>query len=519
MSGPPLHTLEWPTHDLLTHRVRTTPDRTALIDVTTEETWNYRELSTQVDSLLQTAAFDGEGPIGLLLEPGPAIVLALFGAMRTGRTAVPLHLAEQPDVLAAAAQRAGAETVWYGERTAELAAALEAERTAEGIQMFSIDDHVQKAADHRDPSMADRESKPPVVEPASLTRSTRALVLFTSGTVGEPKGVQLTVGNLIGSATASAFRLGVSPEDRWLCCLPTSHMGGLAPIVRSTLYGTTVVIQRTFDVDATASALERHDITGVSLVPTLLARLLDAGWRPPDSLRVVLLGGAPATPALIDRCQAAGVPVHPTYGATETASQIATARPPEAFANPESVGQPLVCTDVTIVDKDGNPLEAGETGEIVVNGPTVTPGYLSRAHTAASFSEYGYHTGDLGTLDANCRLTVSGRLTDQIITGGENVDPAEVGQTLQCHPAVTDAAVVGLPDEEWGERVCALVGVEDEAVTVDELHAHCRRRLAGFKRPKMIRIAERVPRTGSGTVDRAAVRAALEETTNGSGDS
>lgn len=519
MSGPPLHTLEWPTHDLLTHRVRTTPDRTALIDVTTEETWSYRELSTQVDSLLQTAAFDGESPIGLLLEPGPAVVLALFGAMRTGRTAVPLHLAEQPAVLAAAAQRAGVETVWYDKRTAELAAALEAERAADGIRTLSIDDHLEKPAGscQRDPSVAKRESEPPAVEPVSLTRSTRALVLFTSGTAGDPKGVQLTVGNLIESATASAFRLGVSPEDRWLCCLPTSHMGGLAPIVRSALYGTTVAIQRPFDVNETGSALERHDITGISLVPTLLARLLDAGWAPPNSLRVVLLGGAPASRALIERCQAAGVPVYPTYGATETASQIATARPSGAFANPESVGQPLVCTDVTIVDEDGQPLEAGETGEIVVNGPTVTPGYLSESHTAASFGEYGYHTGDLGTLDTDCRLTVSGRLIDQIITGGENVDPAEVGQTLQSYPAVTDAAVVGLPDAEWGERVSALVVVEDESVTVDGLHAHCRTRLAGFKRPKTIQIAETVPRTGSGTVDRTAVRAALEGP-NGSGD-
>jgi O-succinylbenzoic acid--CoA ligase len=284
-------------------------------------------------------------------------------------------------------------------------------------------------------------------------------------------------------------------------------MGGLAPFVRSVLYGTAVVVQREFDAAETARVLDAHDVTGVSLVPTMCKRLLDTGWEPADSLRFVLLGGGPASPDLVDRCRERGVPVCPTYGMTEAASQIATARPETAFEHRGTVGQPLLNTDVSVL-ADGDPAETGERGELVVSGPTVTPGYLDDAATDAAFSERGFHTGDVGYRDEDGHLWVVGRADDRIVTGGENVESHAVAATIRACPGVEDAAVVGLPDEEWGERVAALVVGTVDPETIRD---HCRAELAPYEVPKTVRVVAELPRTPSGTVDRDAVRRRLRD--------
>jgi O-succinylbenzoic acid--CoA ligase len=352
-------------------------------------------------------------------------------------------------------------------------------------------------------------AEPPETEPAELGRDDTVLVLFTSGTTGDPKGVRLTLGNLLASATASAFRLGVAPDDRWLDCLPPYHMGGLAPIFRMALYGTTLVLQPSFGAETTARVIDEYDVTGVSLVPTQLTRMLDAGWSPSAALDTVLLGGAPASRELLQRALDRSVPVCPTYGLTETASQVATALPETASDHPASVGQPLVCTDVTILD-DSEPVDGTETGELVVDGPTVTPGYLDDERTEQAFCAHGLRTGDVGWRDEAGRLYILGRRDELIQSGGELVAPAEVAEALEAHESVQDAAVVGVDDEEWGERVAALV-VTDGTVAPDALDDYCRERLVGFKRPKEIVLTDAIPRTQSGTVDRGAVRKIIGE--------
>ncbi|WP_408958703.1 class I adenylate-forming enzyme family protein [Natrinema sp. 74] len=523
--------IDWPTRDLVAHRVAATPDRTALIDVATETEWTVRDLDRRVDraaaglaSVLDGREGAGGERIGVLMDTRPAFATLFFAAMRTGTTVVPLNVRETVGELAATVERTDLPAV-VCERTTEAdALALADEAAPRPIDVYSVDephrDRVSEAFQSAANSSSDSESgsdtRSRAVEPVALERDDTQLIMFTSGTSGEPKGVRLTVGNLVASATASAFRLGVSSEDRWLCCLPMYHMGGLAPVLRSVLYGTPVVIQREFDAESTARVLAEYDITGVSLVPTMCKRLLEAGWEPADALRFVLLGGAPASDELLERCREHGVPVSPTYGMTETASQIATATPDEVDAHEGTVGQPLLFTDVSVVDETGKALEPGEQGELVVSGPTVTPGYLDDGHTEAAFGDRGLHTGDIGFRDADGRLWILNRRSDRIVTGGENVDPGEVIAALRSHPRVEDAAVVGLEDAEWGERVAALVvpgsGTDsDGRLEPRSLLAHCDDRLAGFKQPKTIGVADELPRTASGTVDREAVYERLLE--------
>jgi len=495
---------DWPRSDLLTHRTTATPDRTALIDADTGREWTARELDDAVDEL--AAALESVGVslgtrVGLLLPTRPAFVRVVHAVSRLGGVLVPLNVEKPADALASQAERADVDVLVCGDETVETARQLGVETT---VSVDPIERAGSSDGSHdidRLPSV-DRDGFVPISrDPDSL-----AVIMFTSGTTGEPNGVRLTRRNLLASAEASAYRLGVAPDDRWLCCLPTYHMGGFAPIVRTALHGTTLVVQREFDAEATATIIDEHSITDVSLVPTMLDRMLDTGWTPPDTLDSVLLGGAPAEEALIERAIDRGVPVYPTYGTTETASQIATATPKQAVEHTGTVGQPLVNTTVRI-RLDGKPAQPGDVGELVVSGPTVTPGYLDADRTTEAFDEAGLHTGDLGYRDADGRLWIEGRRDDRIVSGGENVDPERVATALCEHPDVEDAAVVGLDDPEWGQRVAALVVGSVDSETVE---AHCRDRLAAFEVPKTVAVADRLPRTASGTVDREAVEEHLD---------
>ncbi|HWC87015.1 MAG TPA: AMP-binding protein [Solirubrobacteraceae bacterium] len=317
---------------------------------------------------------------------------------------------------------------------------------------------------------------------ASIGRSSDdrvAAVMYTSGSTAAPKPVSLTLANWLWNALGSALALGLDPEERWLCPMPLAHVGGLSILLRSAIYGTTVVLADRFDVGEVVRALTDpgRRITLVSLVPTMLSRLLDAGLERPPTLRWALLGGAPIPPALLDRARAAGVPVAWTYGMTEACSQIATR------------GWPLTGVELRI---------AGD-GELLVRGPVVAPGALA--------PDGWLHTGDLGALDERGRLTVLGRRSDTIVTGGENVAPAEVEAVLLEHPAVADAAVHARPDAEWGERVVATVVIRDGAeASPEELRRHCAERLASFKVPKAVELADALPRNPAGKLLRRQLR-------------
>ncbi len=497
-----------PAVDPVSWRSRTTPDALAVVDAATDERLCYRAYDRRIDRFAAGIEALGVDRLAVLLENRPAVPALAFAAMRTGTSISVLNRREAGPELASRVGRVDAEALVCGAETERRARELSA---ASGLApVVSIDGTGERGAvgtARGGESMAFPDPGEWSGEPATDPDRT-VLVAFTSGSSGRPKGVRLTAGNLLASATASAFRLGVEADDRWLTPLSMCHVGGLAPAIRSALYGTTVVIARGFDAEGTARTIERRGVTGVSLVPTALRRLLEAGWSSPESLRFVLLGGAPTPPELLARAIGRGVPVYPTYGTTETASQIATATPSEASDHPESVGRPLAFTDVTIVD-DGRRADPGEVGEVVVSGPTVTPGYLDPSTTAATTGEFGLHTGDLGRRDRSGRLWIVGRLSDRIVTGGENVDPTTVADALREHPMVVDVAVVGLPDPEWGQRVAALVVPADERPCADELREWCDGRLAGFKRPKTVGYASELPRTPSGTIDREAVRERL----------
>jgi o-succinylbenzoate---CoA ligase len=303
-----------------------------------------------------------------------------------------------------------------------------------------------------DPRLGERERAALTTRAAPGT----ALVVHTSGTTGAPRPVELTQGHILANALGTAVALGHDPEERWLCPLPLSHVGGLMVLLRSAVSATTAVI----------GPPDRDDVTLVSLVPTMLARLLEAGAPP----RRVMLGGAPADRTLLTRARETGWKVAPTYGLTQACSAVTVGEPGDV----ETSGRAL----------PGLTVRVAADGEILVAGPTVAGGGTLR-------------TGDLGRLDDRGRLIVTGRKADTIVSGGENVAPTEVEAVLLEHPAVADAGVFARPHPEWGEAVTARVVLRATA-TEQELRDWAGERLARFKVPKTIELAEALPRTASG---------------------
>ncbi len=324
-----------------------------------------------------------------------------------------------------------------------------------------------------------------------------AVVIHTSGTTASPRAVELTYGNFLWSALGSAVALGLHPRERWLCALPVAHVGGLSILLRSAIYATTAVVHERFEVDRVMHALRSEEITLVSLVATTLARLLDAGLSAPPRLRCALTGGGPVPAALLARARAAEVPVSLTYGLSEACSQVSTTPVAAIDGARTDAGPPLFCTRVRI--EEVHSAEPG-TGEILIGGPTVAPGALA--------PDGWLHSGDLGRLDEQGRLLVHGRRADTIISGGENVAPAEVEAVLEAHPQVLEAAVLGRPDPQWGEAVTAIVVARPgAAVEGESIRAHCARLLAAYKVPKQVVVAaEPLPRTRSGKLLRRELR-------------
>jgi O-succinylbenzoic acid--CoA ligase len=437
--------------DWLAQRSQSCPDRTALVADGAEMT--YAELEAEATWVARRLAAHGVrrgSTAALTMHPRREQVVLVHALMKIGATLLPLNPRLTPE---------------------ERRAIVDAEEP-----IVDLDDPGELTQTEADLPLLGEHDMDDVC----------ARVL-TSGSSGIPKPVGLTYGNFLWSAVGSGFNLGVDPADRWLCCVPLSHIAGLGIVMRSVIYGTTAVIHDGFDVDRVGASLEGDGITVVSLVATMLTRLLEAG-ADLSGPRAILVGGGPVPEDSLTEALGKGATVVQTYGMTETCSQVTTLAPADAQRKVGSAGRPLLTTHLRI-----------EEGEILIQGPTVAPGRAD--------GDGWLHTGDLGQIDEEGFLYVKDRIDDLIVSGGENVVPAEVEEVLLRHPEVADAAVVGREDPEWQQAVTAVVVLENGSeVTPDDLRRHCAESLAGFKVPKRVELASALPRTPSGKLLRRALR-------------
>lgn len=323
-----------------------------------------------------------------------------------------------------------------------------------------------------------------------------AAIAFTSGTTGAPRGAVLTRDALLASAAASQANLGWRGDDRWLLCMPLAHVGGLSIVTRCLAARRCVLVAPRFDPAAFPRWVDERGVTLASLVPTMLARILEASprWRPPAHLRAILVGGAEVPSSLLRAAKARGLPMLPSYGLTESCAQILAVPYAERF-DPAGWGSglPLPGVDLRVVD-----------GRIEIRGPMLMAGYWGEDPLAPGA---WFDTGDLGELDARGCLHVHARRADLIISGGENVYPAEVERALEGMPGIAAAGVFGVPSDAWGEEVAAVLVAAAAPPRDEELREHFAARLAPHKRPRRVCYAPALPHTPGGKLDRPALRA------------
>ncbi|QTD43352.1 o-succinylbenzoate--CoA ligase [Sporosarcina sp. Te-1] len=333
-------------------------------------------------------------------------------------------------------------------------------------------------------------------------------VMYTSGTTGFPKGVRQTAGNHTSSALSSVLNLGLSDKDVWLCAMPLFHISGFSILVRSILYGMEVRLYEKFDAHSAASDIRDGKATRMSVVAVTLEKvmgeLIQNGWTVSPEFRSMLVGGGPVARSTLERAQMLGIPVLQTYGMTETSSQTATLSAEDALRKIGSAGKPLFFNEIAI---DGAK-KPKEIGEIIVRGPHVTPGYIGRFTEKQPLVEGWLHTGDLGYLDDEGYLFVMDRRSDLIISGGENIYPAEIESVLMGYPAVQEAGVCGLENDEWGTVPVAFIVSQGE-VTEEMLLKYCADRLAKYKIPKRFVFVDQLPRNASNKLLRRELKKLL----------
>ena len=445
----------------------------------------------------QQARVPSEAVLFSLLPAGPDFVVLLHATRRLGATLAVASPEWTANEIRRAVKLAAPDWVFLD---ASLGEAARMAAQASGAAIFC------RESGKPDPIPSPGETLP---EPNSDSQRPFTL-LFTSGTSGKAKAIVHSAANYRASTMAGARRLGSSDDDVWLAAMPLHHVGGLAIVVRCAILGTTVRLQKGFDPARVAESLLSGTITQASVVPAMIDPLLEAldGRGVPSQLRFVLVGGALATEELLARAQKAGLPVAPTYGMTETTSQIATACPGTGRFRSGEVGEPLDVTEVRVVDSHGKRSASG-TGVIEVRGPTLGLGRLEASGQMQSLTdEDGWmRTMDKGSLDASGVLQILGRMDDVIVTGGENVSPGEVEAALSEHSDVAEIAVVGRPHERWGSAVTAvIVPAAGVRPSVEDLRQFATDRLARHKLPHAVEFRDELPRTTSGKLQRHKLR-------------
>ena len=487
----------------MARRAALTPDRRALTFEGTTVT--FAQLQARIDRVAAVLQAGGVCPgdrVGFLGVNHPAFFDVLFAAGRLGAVFVPLNFRLTGPELAFIIGDAGIHTMVVDDAHREVAGRIRGDLP---VHRWIGSESPAAGWDHLPTLAGDAD---PLTAAAPVTADEVALIMYTSGTTGRPKGAMLTHANLFWSTANFLNAADFLTDDVTLVCAPLFHIGGLNVTTLCTWQkGGEVVLMRNFDAAQALELIPRYGITTMFGVPAMfLFMSQQPGFEQADltSLRWLLCGGAPVPEPLIKLYNGRGIPFLQGYGLTETAPSALLLQADRALDKVGSAGIEAFFTEVVLMSDDGSVItEPDVRGEICIRGPNVMKGYWNRPEaTAAAIDERGwFHSGDIGYVDRDGYFSVVDRVKDMVITGGENVYPAEVESVLYEHPAVGEVAVIGLPDDRWGEAVVAVVALREGAsLTLEDLRAFAGERLARYKLPTRLELVDQLPRNPAGKV-------------------
>lgn len=494
-------------------RVRSSPDRIALIHDGRPLT--YRDVHDRVTRLAHGLRELGVGPgdrVAYLGPNHPAFVETMFAAGVLGAIILPLNTRLAAPELAYIVGDAGADVLVWAPEVAETADALRASmplRAAISLGRAATGSHDYER-------LIDAARTEPIDEPVS--REDVCMIQYTSGTSGHPKGVMLTHANIVWNCFNLLLDIDVSVDEVTLVSAPMFHTAALNQTFLPTfLKGGAAVLMSAFDPARALDLIREHRVTWMFGVPAMFFAIAQSpGWADADlsSVRTLMCGGAPVPPSLTRLYHERGLTFLEGYGLTESAPGALFLPADQSTRKVGSAGTPCFFADVRVVDADLADVAPGETGEVIIEGPNVMKGYWQRpADTAAALSDLGddgpawLRSGDAATVDDEGFVYIVDRIKDMIISGGENVYPAEVEQVLYQHPAVADCAVIGVPDERWGEVGRAVVVLRDGDPTAPEdILGYLTGKLAKYKIPRSVVVVDQLPRNGAGKLRKAPLR-------------
>ena len=502
----------------LTKRALLNPDLEALVDLSPDGSETLRltfaELDRRADrvaNLLTGLGLASGDRVAVLLPTGHRFVETFYGAARVGLVLVPLNWRLVADELAFMLHNSGATALVYDAEYDAVVAELHRRGGGEGgtalVHWLRVGPDTPTWASDFD-ALRDRAPESPV--PVGADGDAPLFIMYTSGTTGLPKGVVHTHDSVQWCVFTIAASVDTRFKDRYLIALPLFHVAALAPLFGGVYQGATLVLMRQFDPARIWQVFCDERITTTLAVPAMLNFMLP-GYRPELrqalALRWIMSGASPVPPSLIKSYADLGVEIQQVYGLTESCGPGCVIGSDDAISHAGSAGKPFFHTDIRIVDPQGDDVAADVPGEILIRGRHLMAGYWHRPDATAETIVDGWlHTGDVAVRDADGFVYIQDRIKDMIISGGENVYPAEIEDVLLSHPGIADVAVLGMKSAKWGESPLAVVVRADPGLDDTAVLAYCDGKLARFKRPKQVVFVDAIPRTVTGKTLKRVLR-------------
>jgi acyl-CoA synthetase (AMP-forming)/AMP-acid ligase II len=490
----------------LSKRALLNPDLEALVDDAAGRRFSFAELNARADRAAH--ALTGLGlakgdRVAVLLPNGHQFVEAFYGAARAGLVIVPLNCRLVADELAFMLRDSGATVLVFDAEYDAVVADLDGrggnENGTQVVHWLRVGADAPAWADDFDALVEQAPADPVLVD---ADGDDPLFIMYTSGTTGLPKGALHTHDSVEWSVLTVLASVDLRFRDRYLIALPLFHVGALNPMVCCVYRGATTILLRHFDAQRIWDVFRDEQVMITLAVPAMLNFMLPTyrpELHPSLQLRWVMSGASPVPPSLIESYARLGYEVHQVYGLTETCGPACVISPDDAMSHIGSTGKAFFHTDVRIIDVNGADVGADVPGEVLVRGRHIMAGYWNReAATAETITDGWLHTGDVAVRDADGFVYIQDRIKDMIISGGENVYPAEIEDVLLSHPGIADVAVLGMPSVKWGESPLAVVVRADPDLDEAAVLAHCSGRLARFKLPKRAVFTDTIPRTQTG---------------------